>query len=118
VAGNWAPDPYGAFPGIAAGGTDIVCCNGVVPKELMNKVMVTREEIIKGTKQVFSWPLIDRDGTERVAAGNVPRRRQPLENGLEREGSCELALSLGPSGRDCRVSSFAVGSTYAKTLTL
>jgi basic membrane protein A and related proteins len=72
VAGNWTPDPYGAFPGIAAGGTDIVCCNDVVLKYLMHKVMATREEIIKGTKQIFGGPLADRDGNERVAAGKVP----------------------------------------------
>ena len=70
-AGNWTPDPYGAFPGIAGGGTDIACCNSVVPKDVVDKVMATREEIVKGTKQVFGGPLADRDGKERVAAGKV-----------------------------------------------
>ena len=70
-AGNWTPDPYGAFPGIAGGGTDIACCNSVVPKDVVDKVMAAREEIIKGTKQVFGGPLADRDGKERVAAGKV-----------------------------------------------
>jgi basic membrane protein A and related proteins len=70
-AGNWTPDPYGAFPGIAGGGTDIACCNSVVPKDVVDKVMAVREEIVKGTKQVFGGPLADRDGKERVAAGKV-----------------------------------------------
>jgi len=70
-AGNWTPDPYGAFPGIAGGGTDIACCNSIVPKDVVDKVMATREEIVKGTKQVFGGPLADRDGKERVAAGKV-----------------------------------------------
>jgi basic membrane protein A and related proteins len=70
-AGNWTPDPYGAFPGIAGGGTDITCCNSAVPKDVVDKVMAVREEIVKGTKQVFGGPLADRDGKERVAAGKV-----------------------------------------------
>lgn len=70
-AGDWTPDPYGSFPGIAGGGTDIACCNSVVPKDVVNKVMATREEILKGTKQVFGGPLSDRDGKEHVAAGKV-----------------------------------------------
>src|SRR6202035_2219796 len=36
-AGNWQPNPYGAFPGIKDGGTDIACCNPVVPKEAIDK---------------------------------------------------------------------------------
>ena len=71
AAGNWTPDPYGAFPGIAGGGTDIACCNGVVPKDVVDKVMAVREEIVKGTKQVYAGPLADRDGKGRVAAGKV-----------------------------------------------
>src|ERR1700722_4512878 len=71
IAGDWTPDPYGAFPGIAGGGTDIACCNSGVPKDVVDKVMAVREEIIKGTKQVFGGPLSDRDGKERVAAGKV-----------------------------------------------
>jgi basic membrane protein A and related proteins len=71
IAGDWTPDPYGAFPGIAGGGTDIACCNSGVPKDVVDKVKATREEIIKGTKQVFGGPLADRDGKERVPAGKV-----------------------------------------------
>jgi basic membrane protein A len=68
AAGNWQPSPYGAFPGIKDGGTDIACCNTVVPKEVVEKVMAEREAIIGG-KHIFSGPLKDTAGAERVAAG-------------------------------------------------
>jgi basic membrane protein A and related proteins len=68
AAGNWEPSPYGAFPGIKDGGTDIACCNTVVPKEVADKVMAERAAIVGG-KHIFSGPLKDTGGTERVAAG-------------------------------------------------
>ena len=61
--------PYGAFVGIGDG-IDIACCNAVVPKDVVDKVMAEREAIIKG-KHVYAGPLSDRDGKERVAAGQV-----------------------------------------------
>ncbi len=70
IAGQWKPNPYGDFPGIAGGGTDIACCNSEVPKEVVGKVMAEREEIIKG-KNIYTGPLVDRDGKERLAAGKV-----------------------------------------------
>jgi basic membrane protein A len=68
-AGNWKPNPYGAFVSIGDG-IDIACCNAVVPKDVVEKVMAEREAIIKG-KHVYAGPLADRDGKERVAAGQV-----------------------------------------------
>jgi basic membrane protein A len=68
AAGNWEPNPYGAFPGIKDGGTDIACCNAVVPKEVMDKVMAERDAIIAG-KQIFSGPIKDTSNVERVADG-------------------------------------------------
>lgn len=68
-AGNWKPSPYGAFVSISDG-IDIACCNAVVPKDVVEKVMAEREAIIKG-KHVYAGPLADRDGKERVAAGQV-----------------------------------------------
>ena len=68
AAGGWKPSPYGAFPGIKDGGTDIACCNTVVPKEVVDKVMAERDAIIGG-KHVYAGPLKDIAGTERVAAG-------------------------------------------------
>jgi basic membrane protein A and related proteins len=69
-AGNWKPNPYGAFVGISGGGTDIACCNSAVPKDVVEKVMAERDAIIKG-KHIFAGPLKDRDGKERVAEGQV-----------------------------------------------
>lgn len=70
-AGNWQTSPYGDFISIKDGGTDIACCNTVVPKDVVDKVMAARQEIIDGKLHVYSGPLKDRDGKERVAAGKV-----------------------------------------------
>jgi basic membrane protein A len=67
-AGNWQPNPYGAFPGIKDGGTDIACCNTVVPKDVVDKVMAERQAIIDG-KHIFAGPLKDTSGKEVVPAG-------------------------------------------------
>lgn len=67
--GTWQPSQYGEFVGIAAGGTDIACCNEVVPADVVEKVMAAREKIVAGELDVFAGPLSDRDGKERVAAG-------------------------------------------------
>jgi basic membrane protein A and related proteins len=69
-AGGWKPSPYGAFVGISGGGTDIACCNTAVPKDVVDKVMAERDAIIHG-KHVYAGPIVDRDGKERVAAGQV-----------------------------------------------
>ena len=68
AAGNWQPSAYGAFPGIKDGGTEIACCNAVVPKEVVDKVMAERAAIVGG-KHVFSGSIKDTAGAERVAAG-------------------------------------------------
>jgi len=67
-AGNWQPSPYGAFPGIKDGGTDIACCNTAVPKDVVDKVIAERAAIVAG-KHVYAGPLKDTTGKERVAAG-------------------------------------------------
>jgi len=69
-AGNWQPDPYGAFPGIKQGGTDIACCNTVVPKAVVEKVMAERQAIING-KQIYTGPMSDTSGKEEIPAGKV-----------------------------------------------
>jgi len=68
LAGNWQPNPYGAFPGIKDGGTDIACCNAVVPKEAVAKIMAERDAIIAG-KQIFTGPMKDTSGREVLATG-------------------------------------------------
>jgi basic membrane lipoprotein Med (substrate-binding protein (PBP1-ABC) superfamily) len=70
AAGNWEPAPFGAFPGIKDGGTDIACCNPVVPKEAVDQVMAERDAIIGG-KHVYAGPLKDTTGKEQVAAGKT-----------------------------------------------
>jgi basic membrane protein A and related proteins len=70
AAGHWQPNPYGDFISIKDGGTDIACCNPAVPKAVSEKVMAERDAIIKG-KQIYAGPLKDRDGKERVPAGQV-----------------------------------------------
>ena len=70
AAGKWTPDQYGEFPGIKDGGTDIACCNAIMPKDVVDKIMVARQAIIDG-KHIFAGPLADRDGKERVPDGKV-----------------------------------------------
>ena len=41
-----------------------------MPNEVVQKVNAERQEIING-KQVYAGPLKDRDGKDRVAAGQV-----------------------------------------------
>ena len=70
--GTWKPGAFGAFPGLAdpTDPNDVACCNAVVPKDVVAKVMAERDAIIHG-KQVYAGPLSDGDGKERVAAGQV-----------------------------------------------
>lgn len=67
-AGNWKPQPYGAFPGIKEGGADVACCGSAVSAEAKEKIMAARQAIIDGDP-IFAGPLKDRDGKERLAAG-------------------------------------------------
>ena len=71
AAGNWVTSPYGDFISIKDGGTDIACCSADVPKDVVDKVMAARQEIIDGKQHVYAGPIKDRDGKERVPAGQV-----------------------------------------------
>ena len=71
AAGGWKTQPYGAFPGIAQGGTDIACCHDSVPKGVADAVMAERKAIIGG-KHVFAGPIKDQNGKVVVAAGQAP----------------------------------------------
>jgi basic membrane protein A len=70
IAGNWQPSPYGAFPGMKDGGDDIACCGPDVPKAVVDKIMAERDAIMKG-KNIFTGPIKDVAGTEKVAAGKT-----------------------------------------------
>lgn len=69
-AGTWSPSPYGAFPGIKEGGTDIACCGAAVSEENKKKIMAARQAIIDGDP-IFKGPLKDRSGKERLADGKA-----------------------------------------------
>ncbi len=70
-AGNWVTEPYGSFPGMDQGGTDISCCGPAVPKVDVDKIMAARAAIIADKKQIYAGPLSDQNGVERVKAGAV-----------------------------------------------
>ena len=63
--------PFGAFLGIADGGTDIACCNDVVPQEVVDKVTAAREAILSG-QHVFEGPITAQDGSVVIAEGATP----------------------------------------------
>jgi basic membrane lipoprotein Med (substrate-binding protein (PBP1-ABC) superfamily) len=70
IAGDWTPNPHGAFQGIGQGGIDIACCNSVMPMDAVDKVTAARDAIIHG-KQIFMGPIVDREGRQRVPAGQT-----------------------------------------------
>lgn len=71
AAGEWEPGPYGAFLSIKEGGTDIALSGDAVPEDMKKQIMDERQAIVDGKKQVYAGPLSDRDGKERVKAGEV-----------------------------------------------
>ncbi len=70
-AGNWTPPENGALLSMAEGGTDAACCGPAVSEADKAKIMAAREELLKGEKKIYAGPMVDRDGTERIAAGEV-----------------------------------------------
>ena len=73
AAGGWTASPNGALIGMIGGATDVVCCNEAVSQESMAKFIAARDDIIIMQKEVFSGPLKDREGKERVPpASNLP----------------------------------------------
>jgi basic membrane protein A and related proteins len=68
IAGNWKPAPFGAFITMADGGTDIAGFGPAVPKEKVSMINAERDAVLKG-KHVYTGPMADRDGKERIAAG-------------------------------------------------
>ncbi|MAM60278.1 BMP family ABC transporter substrate-binding protein [Maritimibacter sp. UBA3975] len=70
-AGEWEPAPYGAFLGIAEGGTDVSVTGDAVSEDLKAEVMEARDAIMSGELQIFAGPLSDRSGEMRVPDGEV-----------------------------------------------
>ena len=72
--GDWKTKPYGEFVGLKHGGTDIACCNKIVPKKVVAKVMAARQKIIDGW-HVYTGPIQDNTGKTVIPAGKTPRSR-------------------------------------------
>lgn len=70
IAGGWKPNPYGAFMSMAEGGGDIDFGQVELPAEAKAKIEAERQAILDG-KHVYAGPLNDREGKERIAAGEV-----------------------------------------------
>lgn len=70
IAGGWKPNPYGAFPPIAEGPTDIILNEKLVPKDVVEKVMAERKLLVEG-KEIYAGPMSDKTGKEVVAKGAV-----------------------------------------------
>ncbi len=70
IAGGWKPNPYGAFPTIKDGPTDVIINTKLVPDEIVKKVMAERQALIDG-KEIYAGPISDVNGKEVVAQGKV-----------------------------------------------
>jgi basic membrane protein A and related proteins len=71
ASGLWNADPNYQLVGMTGGATDIACCSKAISAEAMNKLIAKRDGIIISRNHVFSGPLMDRDGKERVAVGST-----------------------------------------------
>ncbi|RMS79399.1 Bmp protein [Pseudomonas savastanoi] len=70
IAGNWTPPANGALLSMQQGGTDITLSKDpIISEDNRKKIMAERDELLAGRKIIYSGPLADRDGKERVAAG-------------------------------------------------
>ena len=70
MAGNWKTREFGAFIPMSEGGTDIAGFGPGVPKDKVAMINKERDAIMKG-KQIYTGPMVDRDGKERIAKGAV-----------------------------------------------
>ncbi|RFA30820.1 BMP family ABC transporter substrate-binding protein [Alkalilimnicola ehrlichii] len=71
-AGGWKPQLDGALLSMAEGGTDIACCGPAVAEEHVSTIMAAREELLQGNKRIYQGPLYDRNGTLKIADGELP----------------------------------------------
>uniref|UniRef100_UPI003F83AEB1 BMP family ABC transporter substrate-binding protein n=1 Tax=Cupriavidus ulmosensis TaxID=3065913 RepID=UPI003F83AEB1 len=69
-AGNWKPEPHGAFIAMKDGGTDVAGFGAAVSKDKQAAILAERDALMKG-KQIYAGPLKDRDGKERVTTGQA-----------------------------------------------
>jgi basic membrane protein A len=59
------------WPGLAEGVVDLAPFGPMVPKEVQDRVLAKKAEIIDGKEQVFVGPIADQEGRVRYAAGVV-----------------------------------------------
>jgi len=72
MAGNWVPAANGALLSMAQGGTDISLSDDpVISAANRDKIKAARAELLAGKTLIYSGPMADRDGKERIAAGQV-----------------------------------------------
>jgi hypothetical protein len=70
IAGNWVPPANGALLSMQQGGTDIALKPGdKISAADQAKIMAARDKLLKGELLIYSGPMSDRDGKERIAAG-------------------------------------------------
>ncbi|MDQ6628241.1 MAG: BMP family ABC transporter substrate-binding protein [Pseudomonadota bacterium] len=67
IDGTWRPEPV--WGGIASGMVDIDAVDPTLAKEVRAGVLARRAAIVAGTLAPFAAPLVDNDGTTRLARG-------------------------------------------------
>lgn len=67
--GTWKSGDF--WPGLETGIVDIAPFGPMVPKDVQDKVLAKKDEIVKGTEKVFAGPIKDQKGKEKVPAGQV-----------------------------------------------
>ena len=68
--GTWKSESV--WPGIAEGIVDLAPFGPMVPDDVRKTVLAEKAALVKGSVKVFTGPIKDQSGAERVAAGQVP----------------------------------------------
>ncbi len=76
-AGTWKSGSF--WPGIETGIVGLSPFSPLVPKDLQDKVLARKQEIIDGKYVVFHGPVLDQDGKTRIAEGAKPADKELLE---------------------------------------
>lgn len=67
-----------SWPGMETGIVDLAPFGPMVPQDLKGKVMAAKADIISGKLKVFTGPVKDQKGAEKIAAGTVPADKDLL----------------------------------------
>ena len=76
-AGTWKSGSF--WPGLESGIIDISPFGSMVPKEVQDKVLASKKDIIDGKLVVFSGPVLDQEGKVRIAEGAKPTDKELLD---------------------------------------